>query len=49
MRAHIETLVVGLAGSLRRERRAARRRSPRRARGTFVPAAFDAPAMRLVH
>lgn len=51
MREHIEALIAGLAPSARRERRAVRRRSPRRARGTFVPATAtaDAPAMRLAH
>ncbi|MGL4255004.1 hypothetical protein [Microbacterium sp.] len=47
MREHIEILMVGLAAALRRDgRRAARRRGPRRARGTFVPAV---PEMRLAH
>ncbi|WP_461472469.1 hypothetical protein [Microbacterium sp. HJ5] len=50
MRAHLEMLMSGLAASLRRDRRrAVRRRSPRRARGTFVPVTPDAPALRLAH
>ena len=47
MRAHIEMLMAGLAASLRRDARTApRRRRPRRARGTYVPAALGAPALR---
>jgi hypothetical protein len=50
MREHLEHLMTGLAESLRREhRRTPRRRGPRRARGTYVPAASDAGAMRLAH
>lgn len=46
MRAHIETLMTGLAASLRRDgrRRAVRRRGPRRARGTFVPVGVEMAA-----
>ena len=50
MREHIETLMIGLAASLRREgRRTARRHGPRRARGTFVPVPLSMPALHVAH
>jgi hypothetical protein len=50
MREHIESIIVGLAASLRRDGRSvSRRRGPRRARGTFVPAMTEQPATRLAH
>ncbi|MDY0908308.1 hypothetical protein [Microbacterium sp. CFBP9034] len=50
MREHIEVLMVGLAASLRRERRRpARTRGPRRARGTFVPVRNNVRTLRLAH
>ena len=50
MRTHLSMLRVDLAASLHRDGRAgSRRRGPRRARGTFVPAVVEAPPMRLAH
>ncbi|MGA7148229.1 MAG: hypothetical protein WBX17_07065 [Microbacterium sp.] len=50
MHAHIESIKVELVASLRRDARTLiRRHGPRRARGTFVPAATELPAMRLAH
>lgn len=51
MHEHIEALMTKLAETLRREGRtvARRRRGPRRARGTYVPALPQLPAMRAAH
>ncbi|WP_169583599.1 MULTISPECIES: hypothetical protein [Microbacterium] len=49
MREHIEILVTGLATVLRGDARKARRRAPRRARGTFVPVAPDMRPTRFAH
>lgn len=46
MHEHIEMLMMALAAALRRDgRRAARKRGPRRARGTFVPVSPVVPAL----
>lgn len=50
MREHIEVLMVGLAAALRKDRRrGARKRGPRRPRGTFVPVPVDLPPARLAY
>lgn len=50
MHEHIEMLMAALTTALRRDgARPARKRGPRRARGTYVPVAPALPAIRPAH